>query len=1008
MRILIDLQACQSTGSRHRGIGRYSLALARAMVKNAGSHDLQLMLSGLFPETIQPLRHEFEGLVPSDRIHIWQTPGPVAELFSDNYWRCRTAELVREQALASLRPDFVHVTSLFEGSGDNAVSSVGVNGEHLPTAVTLYDLIPLVYEKQYLGDPRQRAWYYRKLGSLKRADLLLAISESSRREGLDWLDLPPERIVNISSAVDAHFQPRSCTDDVMLSLRRRFALVRPFVMYTGGIDLRKNIEGLVRAYAALPLPVRQHYQLAIVCSVQPGDRNRLEQIARQYGLAHDELVLTGFVSEQDLLLLYQDCALFIFPSWHEGFGLPALEAMSCGAPVIAANTSSLPEVIGRADALFDPRNEVAITTKLHQVLTDGAFRSGLCLHGLEQAKKFSWDASAKTAIAAFEEQYARHKSTIQVGVLTQFQTPKPKLAFFSPLPSARSGIAYYCAELLPELASFYDIELIVDQAAVDDAWLTANFSVRTWQWFDQNAERFDRVLYHFGNSTFHTYMFEMLDRHPGVVVLHDFFVSNLIHYLDATGQKPGEWSKKLYQSHGYTALLDRQKTSETDGIIWKYPCNLSILSKAEGIIVHSQYSIELVKQWYGDKLAETCEKIPHLRKSPFNTDKSIARQQLGLADGDFLLCSFGMLGPVKENIKLLNAWLASPLSNDKHCYLVFVGQPDDGEYCTQLIRSIKNKGSGDRIRITGFADTELFRTYLMAADAAVQLRSLSRGETSGTVLDCMAYAIPTIVNHNGSMRELPEYALIKLADEFTEIELLDKLVLLRNDTALRSKLGQSAAKFIREHHAPEFIAQQYSVAIEKYFNGEPASRLHRTLKKIAAIEIDTSPKEQDLISVAQCLSINEEYRGVRQIFVDISKVNSDADCDDYLATKKLVSAVLLAFFNTSPIGFRVEPVTTSVNHGKDSLRYARHKSCAFLDLTPILLPDDLIEVRGEDIIVTLIETFASNVGSDLLFLSLGNGRYQLNIGGMVNDLGSNKSEKFLQELNLFWTEFGSK
>ena len=113
-------------------------------------------------------------------------------------------------------------------------------------------------------------------------------------------------------------------------------------------------------------------------------------------------MLTGFVSEEDLLTLYNLCKAFVFPSLHEGFGLPALEAMSCGRAVIGANTSSLPEVIGRDDALFDPMNDRAIAEKIADVLTDDAFRSDLEQHGLKQAKRFSWDVCAQRAIAAFE------------------------------------------------------------------------------------------------------------------------------------------------------------------------------------------------------------------------------------------------------------------------------------------------------------------------------------------------------------------------------------------------------------------------------------------------------------------------------------------------------------------------------------------------------------------------------------------------------------------------------
>ena len=109
----------------------------------------------------------------------------------------------------------------------------------------------------------------------------------------------------------------------------------------------------------------------------------LEQLAARHGMSRDELVLTGYVPDEDLVALYNLCALFVFPSWHEGFGLPALEAMRCGAPVIAANSSSLPEVVGWEDALFAPRSDDAMADKMTRALTDSSFRAELVRRGVE-------------------------------------------------------------------------------------------------------------------------------------------------------------------------------------------------------------------------------------------------------------------------------------------------------------------------------------------------------------------------------------------------------------------------------------------------------------------------------------------------------------------------------------------------------------------------------------------------------------------------------------------------
>lgn len=948
MRIIIDLQACQSTGSRHRGIGRYSLALAKAMVRNAGQHEIWLLLSNLFPDTIQPLRDTFAGMVPQERIVTWGAPGPVAELVPQNYWRSRAAELLREQALATLRPDFVHVTSLFEGSGDDAVSSVAISGEHLPTAVTLYDLIPLMYDKQYLNDPAQRAWYYRKLASLKRADLLLAISDSSRQEGMDLLQLSPDRVVSISSAVDEHFQLRSCSDEAMQALRQRYGLTRDMVMYTGGIDIRKNIDGLIQAYAGLPLAVRQQHQLAIVCSVQKADRERIAALVTQLELAEDEIILTGFVPDEDLPLLYQDCKLFVFPSWHEGFGLPALEAMCCGAPVIAANTSSLPEVLECPDALFDPRDTRAITAKMLQVLEQPEFAAYLREHGLKQCKKFSWDASAKKALHAIEVSHAHLQQVAAAKVHVCLPSVKPRLAYISPLPPVASGIANYSADLLPELADYYDITLIAEQSLIDAPWLTANFAIHDSQWFIEHAASFDRVVYHFGNSAVHAYMYPLFASYPGIVVLHDYFLSDSLANLEMSSSRPGIWAQHMYLSHGYAALLERRNAPDYTAVMGKYPCSSGILERAEGVIVHSAYAQELARIWIKGWPACQWQQVPLLRRIPAASDRHLARNKLGLDEHDFVLCSFGMLGPTKLNHALLDTWLESSLGKNERCHLVFVGKNDPGEYGAQLQERIANC---ERVRITGFTTAEEFALYMQAADGAVQLRTLSRGETSAAVLECMAYGLPVILNRNGAMAELPENAVQAMPDNFTQAELLLSISQLHDDTALRKALGQRARQFVQEHHAPALAARMYAEAIEEFALTEPAARMHRSLAAIADISpvspqhphLQAEVANDDLRELARHLANCTPRPGKRMVMLDVSA---------WCQSQDIIPAGLKAVLESLVLkrqDLRFEPVW----YADPDYRYARDWTFKQLDLPGLPPADDFVAVRAGDLYLDL-------------------------------------------------------
>lgn len=411
MRIVIDMQGAQ-TESRYRGIGRYTVALTQAIVRNRGEHEIILVLNGLFPDTIEPVRAAFEGLLPQSNIRVWYAAGPIREAEAGNESRRRAAELVREAFIQSLEPDMVHIPNLFEGFDQDAVLSIGRFDETTPVSVSLHDLIPLLNPEEYLDPKPTFAAYYRnKIDQLNRAALLLSISDSASQEAYDYLGASESKTVNTSEAADSSFRVMDIGKAERNELLGRLGIERPFVMYSGGGDERKNLPRLIEAYAQLPKALRQQHHLVFVGRIPHGIVVSLEEHARQVGLDEGEFLFSGYITDEELVKLYNLCHLFAFPSWHEGFGLPALEAMACGAPVIGANTSSLPEVIGHQQALFDPRDVNDMAGKLRQVLENEDFRQELKQHGLEHAKTFSWERSARIALEAWERVHADRKAT---------------------------------------------------------------------------------------------------------------------------------------------------------------------------------------------------------------------------------------------------------------------------------------------------------------------------------------------------------------------------------------------------------------------------------------------------------------------------------------------------------------------------------------------------------------------------------------------------------------------
>lgn len=941
MRIVIDMQGVQ-TESRFRGIGRYTISFAQAIARNRGEHEVILALSGLFPDTIEPIRAAFDGLLPQGNIRTWYAPGPVMEAQPDNDARREVAELIREAFLARFAPDVIHLSSLFEGYVDNGVTSIGRFDRSPRVSVSLYDLIPLLNADQFLKpDPQYARYYRRKIEHLKNAAMYLAISESSRQEGLAHLDAAETRIVNVSTAIDSHFQPRRVDAAASALLCKKYGLTRPFVLYMGGSDERKNLPRLIQAFATLPTETRLGHQLLLAGKMPAASIEDFNRRAIAAGLKPGELQFTGYVSEEELVQLYNLCQLVVFPSWHEGFGLPVLEGMACGAAVIGSNRSSVPELIGMDAALFDPFDVTAIATKMAQALADDDFRAMLRKNGLQQAKRFSWDESAKRAINAWQS----------LGEVKP-QTPRPnrsklKLAFVSPLPPERTGIADYSAELLPALAEYYDIEVVVAQNCVAEPWVNRNCTVRDVSWLRSHAHEVDRVIYQVGNSPFHQHMLSLLREIPGTIVLHDFYLSGLLSWLEVVAGADRVWTEALYQAHGYGAVRDRY--GDAEHAKRTYPANFQILRHALGVIVHSEYSKSLAQEWYGEEFEAEWDVIPLLRTPANKGDKATAREALCIDENDFLVCSFGYLDSTKLNHRLLDAWLSSALAGDMRCTLVFVGENHGGDYGADLLKTIRSNGMSHRIRITGFASPEMFRQYLMAADVAVQLRTCSRGETSAAVADCMNHGLPVIVNANGSMAELDSESVWMLSDEFDDAALVDALERLWREPDLRRAMSERARNVILGRHAPTECARRYAEAIERFHRRGQTSA--RALSHAIAADSRIVPNDFELVRLAKAVAATlPVMRQAKRLLLDVSATHRN---DLKTGIERVARALTMAFLEEQPTGFRVEPIYLSAYPGGWRYRFARRYTLELLGLPSDALDDEIVDPQSGDLLLTL-------------------------------------------------------
>ncbi|WP_432729540.1 glycosyltransferase [Variovorax sp. W6] len=510
---------------------------------------------------------------------------------------------------------------------------------------------------------------------------------------------------------------------------------------------------------------------------------------------------------------------------------------------------------------------------------------------------------------------------------------RPRLAYVSPLPPQRSGIADYSAELLPELAKFYDLELIVDTQRLKSPELSQAFPVRDGAYLIAHADSYDRVLYHIGNSEFHEYMFELLETVPGTVVLHDFFLGDAQWHLEFLCGRYRGLERALYDSHGYQALADRNRIGDVSTVVSRYPCSFEVIRRAQGIIFHSNYSLGLMKHWYAAASAPQTTLIPLLRRPAESHDpesREEDRRALGLTDDDFLVCAFGLLGITKLNDRLLRAWKNSPLGIDPRCRLVFVGDNGQDAY-GDAIRSAINDLPLPNVHITGWADEATFRRYLRATDVAVQLRGRSRGETSAAVLDTMNHGVATIANAHGAMAWLPKDSLCMLEDEFTDAQLTEALQQLWQDVEGRKALGARARRYINEHHSPERCGQQYVQAIEQFARSRDHGR-DALITRMAKIAPALNAEEKN--TVASAIAANfPSPRPAKQLLLDVSSMVYQ---DLHTGIQRVVKSLLRELIESPPEGFRVEPVYGDSQ--RLGYRYARRYTLKFLGC-----PEDTLE-----------------------------------------------------------------
>lgn len=373
-------------------MGQYSLHLWSALAATQGEPETILVQPDQ-PMPVEPMHGDGEDAASVLRVPLpsWVKSGKAEKL----WWEQRGILAGVERAQA----DLLHVPYF-----------AGPRRSPVPLVITVHDVIPLIFP-EYGGGTAMRLYLRLVTGVARRAAAIITDSECSRRDIQTWLGIPGDRIHVTPLAVDPAMRPER-NPEAEAAIRERYGLPGPVIFNVGGLDVRKNLAALIDAFAQA-LPQLPDETRLVIAGKAHSDNERLypplEPVIRRCGVL-GRVVLTGPISDEEKRTFYNLADLYVYPSLYEGFGLSPLEAMACGTPVIAANRSSLPEVVGPGGLLVDP-TPTRLAVAMISVMTDERLRRELAQKALTQAATFSWERTAALTQAVYREVLASASST---------------------------------------------------------------------------------------------------------------------------------------------------------------------------------------------------------------------------------------------------------------------------------------------------------------------------------------------------------------------------------------------------------------------------------------------------------------------------------------------------------------------------------------------------------------------------------------------------------------------
>ncbi len=738
--------------------------------------------------------------------------------------------------LADLGLDLFHATTPFQ----NAEPAFW-RCDSCALVATHYDLIPLIYRDRYFRGA-ELARYLRTTRALRFADRLLAISSFARDEAADQLGIDRRRIDVAYPIAEPWFRPLDApaVAAALTDLRHRVPLPEDFVLSLTHLHHAKNALTLLRAFAAMPEPWRRRHPLVVVGDFDLAGRHVVERWLLDLGI-RDQTIVPGFVADRELAALYNACHFFVLPSRYEGFGMPALEAMRCGAPVIAAGAGAPAEVVGQAGLLVDPEDPASFARAFAQLDGDPGLRRDLRAAGLARAAGFTPRRLGEATLQSYRQAIADDDAARPPRPLPpRGRQPAPprrlRLAFWGPLPPIASGISDYTAELLGALAPAADLELFVDDGYLPDQELVTAWPVFHYTAFERRRRRqpFDAVIYQLGASMFHVFMLEAIRRWPGVLVLHDLTLG-YVHLdlfaagwpVDQIGREievaEGRQAREAWDALSRTDPADRTRASEE--FLGRHYMLRSLIDASLAQIVHLPRAAQEIEERYPRaRVFSFPMGVEDPRISHPAGDAASLRRFYNLPADAFIVGTFGIADPVKRIEAALQA-VARIAPQVPGAMLIVVGRFSRPAYRIRLKEVARDLGIASRLRLFEQVAKGDFYRLLLACDAVVNLRFPFRKQMSATLLRAIAAGRPVAVTDVADWDHLPARFCYRIKpDDQEAVHLAGWLAGLAADPGHAAAAGRAAREYHLAHGTLQQMADHYRAVIEE-LTERPAHQL---------------------------------------------------------------------------------------------------------------------------------------------------------------------------------------